>query len=379
MKLWKANRTGDTVTLILDERSFCPQISDLIQNAIINPDGAIAQRGISFDSTTNPANNDDTYLFDRWILLSGNGNNNVNDVVDVFQSDDAPKGSKHSMRFQVETANNKFGHFQIFTNKNSIPFMNKEVSVSFQAKTKSGNAISNIRCAVLSWDGAANQPATDVVKTADGGWQAAGTNPVWATNWTAENIASNLALTINWKKFKIENINIDTSGMTNLAVFIWIDDDDCEVDDELFVNQILLHKGSFALPFHPRQVEEELILCLPYCWQLNSNDTDMEKVVGVGQIISTYEALILVRHPIKMRKIPTMINSLADIILTKADGSYSIDITITDKGTNFSSEFSCLLLADSMVGIGLVAGNATILMLNGDAAGDQWIRFDSEL
>ena len=49
-------------------------------NFILNSGFRVAQRGITFDASTTPANDDDTYLLDQWILLS-----EVNDVVDVTQ------------------------------------------------------------------------------------------------------------------------------------------------------------------------------------------------------------------------------------------------------------------------------------------------------
>ena len=47
------------------------------KNAIINGDFKIAQRGTSFTAATTPLNDDDTYLLDRWKLLSDG-----DDVVD---------------------------------------------------------------------------------------------------------------------------------------------------------------------------------------------------------------------------------------------------------------------------------------------------------
>lgn len=57
------------------------------RNHLINGAMMVAQRGTSFTSTTTPANNDDTYLLDRWILLSDG-----NDIVDVTQATEAPAG-----------------------------------------------------------------------------------------------------------------------------------------------------------------------------------------------------------------------------------------------------------------------------------------------
>src|SRR3990167_304736 len=74
------------------------------RNALINGDFRVAQRGTSFTGATTPANSDDTYLLDRWILLSDS-----NDIVDVTQSTDAPTNGLNSIALDVETVDKKFG------------------------------------------------------------------------------------------------------------------------------------------------------------------------------------------------------------------------------------------------------------------------------
>ena len=50
------------------------------KNALVNGGFRVVQRGTSFTSTSTPANDDDTYLLDRWLLLSDG-----DDIVDVSQ------------------------------------------------------------------------------------------------------------------------------------------------------------------------------------------------------------------------------------------------------------------------------------------------------
>src|SRR3990167_2173339 len=83
--------------------------SVLPHNFIHNPDFAVASRGTSFTSATSPANNDDTYLFPRWILLAEG-----NDTVDVTQNTaERPDGAYACIALDVETGNRKFGIFQV--------------------------------------------------------------------------------------------------------------------------------------------------------------------------------------------------------------------------------------------------------------------------
>ena len=83
------------------------------KNLLINGNFLLSQRGTTFDSTTTPANNNDTYLLDRWILLS-NGNN----TVDVSHLTNATIGHFYSLRADVETVQKKFEFLKIIEQVN---------------------------------------------------------------------------------------------------------------------------------------------------------------------------------------------------------------------------------------------------------------------
>lgn len=274
----------------------------LFRQALINGNMGVSQRGTSFTSTTITANNNDTYLIDRWTLLSDG-----NDIVDVSQSTDSPDGSKHSIKFQVETANKKFGICQIIENKDAMELDNKTVSISFQAKTTTAKLIENLRVAVLSWDDAVDITTSDLISA----WAAEGTNPTFVANWTAENIATNKAITTSWATYKVEGISIDTAGMVNIAVFIWVDDTDAAVDDELFISQIQLCEGSIALPFQPKSFEQEYQACQRYYqksfnYSVTPAQATTAKKNHIGATFSADGMRIPVVFPVKMRVPPTV-------------------------------------------------------------------------
>ncbi len=237
-------------------RTFPLQLEEytMNKNLLINGEFNIAQRGTSFDSTTNPKNDDDTYLLDRWILLSDG-----NDIADVSQLPSGPDGSVKSQKVVVATANKKFGFIQILENANCQQIIDAIASLSFQAKT-GGNAIKNIRAGILSWTSTRDAVTSDVVST----WNSAGTDPSLATNWTYENIPFDIPLTTTYQKFAIPDISIDTANTLNIAVFIWVDDTDAAVNDELFLGQVQLEKGSEVSEFEYRSFEHELSLAQRY-------------------------------------------------------------------------------------------------------------------
>lgn len=250
--------TADLVNKNYVDSSGVVTYVGLNDNALINGNMDVWQRlnaEAAFTSASRTVNSDDTYLMDRWILLSDG-----NDIVDVSPATDKPDGSQYSAKFQVETANKKFGICQIIESRDAVKLDNGTVSLSFQAKTTTGKEIANLRAAVLSWSSTADSVTSDVVSA----WGGVGTTPTFATNWTAENTPADLALTTSWTKYQIDGIVIDTATVNNIAVFIWVDDVDASVDDEFYLTQVKLNRGATAADFNPKSFDEEMARCMRY-------------------------------------------------------------------------------------------------------------------
>ena len=227
---------------------------DGLRNAIINGCMRVAQRGTSFTSATTPANSDDTYLLDRWILLSDG-----NDVVDVSQVVRAtPNGAYAEMKLEVETANKQFGILTILEAKDAARFIGKTVSLSFKARMGAADDNTHsLKAVVLSWDGTADTVTSDVVNA----W---GATPTYVANWTAENAPVSQTLTTTEQTFKVEGISIDTASTKNIAVFIFCDQTDGAVDDAIIITGVQLELGSVATEFEFRAYDSELKLCRAY-------------------------------------------------------------------------------------------------------------------
>ena len=156
-------------------------------NVLANGGFRVAQRGAGpFNSTTAPANNDDTYLLDGCILLSDG-----NDIVDVSQVADTDFVSGYKIRLDVETANKRFGVLLPVENRN-IQEIRKSGKASVQFKVKcTGTSMSNVRAYLLAWNSTADTITSDVISA----WGSAGADPTFAGNWTAEN-ASTCSVTL---------------------------------------------------------------------------------------------------------------------------------------------------------------------------------------
>ena len=288
------------------------------QNLLINGDFAVAARGTSFTSASSPANNDDTYLLDRWNLLSDG-----NDIVDVSQDTTViPSGGTASIKLDVETANAKFGILQIVESRLARSIIGGTCSLSFQARI-TGSSITAIRAGVLAWSSTADTVTSDVVSA----WGAAGTNPTLAANWTFENTPAALtAPTTSFQSYTIENISIDTASTTNVAVFIWIDDVTTTAGDFLYISDVQLEIGATATTFKRRQYSLEELLCRRYC-QLPAAG-QASKVLGSGYCYSTTQAEIFIAFSPPMRtETPTASYSAGNGFLLRDTAANSVATT----------------------------------------------------
>lgn len=267
-------------------------LSSLSRQAIINGAFDVWQRGTSFTP------NDDTYTADRWNFLT-----ETNGAWTVAQDTDVPIGFTYSAKFSNVTANNQCAIVQFLEYKDAKKLVGKNVSFSFYAKTVNGE-IANLRAAVLSWTGTADNLTSDVIAT----WASDGANPTWATNWTMENTPSNLALTNSWTRYTL-TANIDTTGTNNIAVIIWVDDGTIAAGDDFWITGVQLNEGLVALPFYPKSYEDELRACQRYYYQITSNIVNEPMAVSYGLAPSDYFIDTYFPLKVQMRTIPTLIYS----------------------------------------------------------------------
>ena len=254
------------------------QWADVEQNGIINGDFRINQRGSTYTSATTPANSDDTFLFDRWLLLSDG-----NDRADLSQETSVvPTGTYSAIKFDVETVSGtseKMGILQILEAKDAAKFIGGTVSLSFKARTTSGQ-VENLRAHILAWDGSADSVTSDVVNA----WGVEGTNPTFVANWTVENTAEDLVLTNVYQTFKIEGINIDTASAVNIAIFIHVDDTDLVAGDVLYITDVDLKLGSVATAIEKGSYAAELAKCQRYYEHSYDVGTAVETSTETGAV-----------------------------------------------------------------------------------------------
>lgn len=331
---------------ILQTGDVAEQANNLFANPLINGNMDVWQRGTSFTSATTIPNNDDTYLMDRWCLISDG-----NDAVDVTRSTDAPEGSKYSASFDVETAK-RFGIVQILENVDTTKLKGKTVSISFAVKSAN---ISAIRAALLVWAGTADAVTSDVVGT----WAA---TPTWATNWTAENTPADLTVTSGWTTVTIEGIDIDSATVNNLALAIWTPNEET-IGDIVYISQVQMNEGATALPFQPKSYAEELRACQRYYFE-NGNGL----VFGITTSLLGSGLAMQSPTPCQMRTSPTVtVLNMGTIRSVGGGASISVNSTTSNVENNPSHV---------RYSLGYTSGGTTN---SAYASSDHRARFDAEL
>jgi len=345
-QLWVKTATPNQLWFTDDAGTDARLLTDLDNvpygNPIINGDMMISQRGTSFDSTTTPANSDDTYLLDRWILLSDG-----NDTVDVTQSTEVPTGGINSIALDVETINKKFGILQLIEHKNCGGLIGNTATLSFKAKVSSVTKLDNLKAAIISWDGTSDAVTSDIVSA----WGAEDTNPTLVTNWTYENTPVNLNPTTSWATFSV-TAAIDTASTKNVGVFIWSDVTDTTLGDFLYITDVQIEAGTVATAFKRRPYQTELMLSRRYFYKV------LPSLHGVAGGATTVNR-VGNHHPVTMFSAPTLtLHGNMPVF----DGV--VALLVASIGANYSTvdavEFDTTTTAS-----GLTQGNAVVAYYNG--------------
>lgn len=234
-------------------------------NLLYNSDFRVAQRGTTFTAATTPANSNDTWLLDRWLLLS-DGNNRA----DITQEQNTtPIGSFASMKLETETVDvnpnaQKFGIAQILEERDARRLQGRTVSLSFKAWTIANSEIDNIRVGFMEWvsPGVADTVTSAIFQA--GQWGTSGSNPLPSTNWGYRNTPANIALTTTRETtYKIEGITLGEL-ILNFAIVIWVDDTDHVAGDSFFLTDIQLEISDIAHPYVPKTIQQDLADCQRY-------------------------------------------------------------------------------------------------------------------
>ena len=265
-------------------------------NKIINGNFAVNQRSAlfttSYTDSTPITNSDDTYLFDRWKLLSDG--DDIVDVVSIgrtmgsrdFGANSAPSylpsETGFAMAMDVETANKKFGQAQFIESMNCNDLRGQTCTLSWKARAEVGQTSTSIKAAVIGWFGTSDTITSDIISA----WNSEGTDPTLVANAEYLNVPSNILLNSTMKTYSLK-VNVPV-GIKNVIVFIWNDMSDGDVGttvgDFIFLSDVQLERGDFENPrFQNETYDATLTKCQRYYFQ-SGRSAEQFTIVGSGVI-----------------------------------------------------------------------------------------------
>ena len=265
-------------------------------NKIMNGNFAANQRAAlfttSYTDSTPITNADDTYLFDRWKLLSDGDN-----IVDVhsygrtmgsrdFSTNSSPPWmpaeTGFAMAMDVETANKKFGQAQFIESMNCNDLRGQTCTLSWKARAEVGQTSTSIKAAVIGWFGTSDTITSDIISA----WNSEGTDPTLVANAEYLNVPSNILLNSTMKTYSLK-VNVPV-GIKNVIVFIWNDMSDGDVGstvgDFIFLSDVQVERGEFENPrFQNETYDATITKCQRYDFQ-SGRSAEQFTIVGSGLI-----------------------------------------------------------------------------------------------
>ena len=268
----------------------------IVENALISGTDNKIQRAAlfttSYTDSTPITNADDTYLFDRWKLLSDG--DDIVDVVSIgrtmgsrdFGANSAPNylpsETGFAMAMDVETANKKFGQAQFIESMNCNDLRGQTCTLSWKARAEVGQTSTSIKAAVIGWFGTSDTITSDIISA----WNSEGTDPTLVANAEYLNVPSNILLNSTMKTYSLK-VNVPV-GIKNVIVFIWNDMSDGDVGttvgDFIFLSDVQLERGDFENPrFQNETYDATLTKCQRYYFQ-SGRSAEQFTIVGSGLI-----------------------------------------------------------------------------------------------
>lgn len=158
---------------------------------------------------------------------------------------------------QAQAANLKFGCFQPIENANIRDMFGGVVTFSAFLSVDSVANLTNVKMAIVQYVGSKDAVSANPVSS----WNAAGTNPTLAGNWSYVNAPANLGLNPGGR-FSVSG-TVSTSA-NNLGLLVWVDSKTAAAGNTLYVADAQLELGPVATAFETRLIQQELDLCRRY-------------------------------------------------------------------------------------------------------------------
>jgi hypothetical protein len=322
---------GTADTGLMTHAARTDHVHNLIleMNRVVNGNFDIWQQGVGpFTSATTPANNDDTYLADMWILLSDG-----NDVVDVSALDTGLSRARYCLKAEVEKANMKFGILQILPKFDAMMMAGESVTLSVYVNGPIGE---KAKIAILEWSGTADSPTSDIVSA----WGAEGTNPTLIANWAyCGDKVEEVTFTEIYYDLLTGSWTI-SAAPNNLAIFIWSDSTSLAVDKVVAISKVQLYMGNAPPSFDVADRALELARCKFHFERIKPGVGASPFAVGFNENTTTAYGVL---NYYTKRAVPTISFSGATDFVVRTSGALAD--TSTSMGSLATSPEFCVIAA----------------------------------
>jgi hypothetical protein len=276
-------------------------------NLIINGTAQINQR-VTCNSGSEFPNDDFSFCMDHVLLLS-EGDNACTVENDTA---DSPDGSSHCFKLSAATNDVKFGLLFPLDSLKASDLLSagddKVCSIRFKYKATSG--VQNVRAMVLVTSGTVDQLVDPI-----NAWGAAGSEPTLTGTYSREGGASeDIPTDTAWQTYELTDIAIDSGGALNVALFLWVDDDDLVAStDIVYFADVQLNEGAALAPYSRPSFAQEYQECIrffqksfSYTQEPGSDKGNLGIVIDIVEAPYQDAAGVSVRLQTPMHKVPTL-------------------------------------------------------------------------
>jgi len=317
------------------------------RNLIINPSGAVDQRGGS--STINE------YSVDRWRSFGGPGG------FTISQRTDAGEGDGNAIRFHRTAGNSQtsaIGIAQGIETKNSKFLAGKTVILSFRARKGADWSPTNFDAIIYSGEG------TDE-------------NPVGMTNMKTDIIVNDASLTTSFQTFTA-SVTIESDKTQLTVAFLWTPSGTAGAADYVDIREVQLELGEKATPFEHRSFGDELARCQRYFFQMREGSGEFTQF-GHGRFFSTSAGNALIRFPQCMRANPdlTALGATSDYDFSPTNLPQSGQVVTTANAAGSTADVIGMAVGNNFSSV--TTGAMYVLGGNAGTGGAAGLQFDAEL
>ncbi len=249
--------SGETI-IVVDDTSFRYYSTGSDESETAEVDGKCV-----LINRTSIVATDAAFTADRWIAIS--------DANTLIATPESPTG------MLIESVDDtKFGLLQIVPILYLKAFLDGKFSASISLSSDN-NATAKV--AILSWNGISDSTTNDAISS----WNSDGTNPTLATNWHYEGVSDSIELTTTPTTLKLEDIEIATIDVTNIAVYVWFEG--VTSDEKIMIDEAQLLVSSTALEFTPNTYQFDMDECQKFYQKSYANQHSPTTISNSGKVV----------------------------------------------------------------------------------------------